>query len=276
MNIYKMVTDQILASLKQGEIPWVRPWNVEQPRNLISKKAYKGVNLWLLMGKGGSPYWLTYKQAKQLGGNVRKGEHGSMVIYWSMLKTKDKDNKEKTVPLLRYFTVFNATQCDGIDCPKGEEKREIKEASAIVDGMPRKPQIKHDDINRAFYSPMGDFVNMPPINQFKDSASYHAVLFHELAHATGHSTRLSRNTLTGQTNFGSADYGKEELTAELCSSFLCHKAGLNKDIKDHASYIQGWIKSLKDEPNLIIWASGRAEAACKYILNENQLTGDES
>jgi antirestriction protein ArdC len=274
MNIYKIITDRIINQLKLGVIPWVKPWQTEFAKNLVTKREYKGINAWLLYGIKESPYWLTFKQAKMIGGNIRKGEHGLPVVYWSILK-ETKNGIEKTIPLLRYYTVFNASQCENIKLPPVEEKSALKVPSDIVAGMPNPPRIVHENYNRAFYNPHDDIVNVPAISRFNDAESYYAVLFHELAHSTGNSKRLNRRTLTETKGFGSQEYSNEELIAELSSSMLCAKSGIQKTLSNSAAYIKGWLVALNNDERLIISAAGKSAKACDYILNESESLTEE-
>jgi antirestriction protein ArdC len=238
------------------------------------------VNVFLLHAMSyQSPFWLTFNQAKELGGSVKRGEKACPVVFWKWLDVEDTaDNDRKRVPFLRYYSVFNVAQCDGIEghLPKLEEsKREhnpIEAGEQIVSAMPRRPEIKHG-LDRAFYSPTGDFVGMPSPERFRSGEEYYSVLFHELTHSTGHESRLNRKGVTGTdgqwTAFGSQPYSKEELVAEMGSAFLCGHAGIvERTLENSAAYVQGWLSRLKDDSRLVVQAAAQAQKAADFILNK--------
>lgn len=274
-SVYEIITERIIERIEtEGRLPWHKPWIEGFARNLVSKKHYRGSNVWLLnMAPFSSPHWLTFKQAQQLGGTVRKGEKGWPVVYWSWFKSKDKlTGEEKTFPILKYYTVFNLQQCEGIEAPATEGKRmnsdeSIEECERVIKTMRKRPDIKHE-ANQAFYNPRFDYVNMPNKEMFHDAPGYYHTLFHELTHATGHESRLGR--LKGDAvlaKFGSEPYAKEELVAELGASYLSGVAGIQASQEDNSiAYLQGWIKALKNDPKLLVQASAQAQKAADYIL----------
>ena len=270
-SIYEEITGRIITMLEAGTIPWRKPWTVTagMPRNLISKKAYRGVNVLLLHALSyESPLWATYKQVAQLGGSVRRGEKACPVIFWKPLEVADKETGEtQKIPLLRYFYVFNLAQCQGLtDISAPLATPATTEAQAIIDNMPQRPDIKFG-MTKAFYSPREDFVAMPNRDRFDSEAGYFATLFHELTHATGHETRLNRQTVTEHAGFGSNEYSKEELVAELGASFLCAEAAIVQHTLDNtAAYIANWLTALKNDSKLIIQASAQAQKATDFIL----------
>lgn len=274
-KVYEIITDRIVKSLEEGKIPWVRPWiNNECPKNLISGKEYRGINT-LLLGCQGfeTPIFLTFKQCSQLGGNIKKGEHGTPIVYWNWIKSKDMSEDgeiEKAIPFLRYYVVFNLEQTEGLNIKydrKEFEFKPIEQAEKIINDFLACPEIKHTQ-QRAFYSPNLDFINMPKQNSFPKPENYYSVLFHELSHATGHESRLNRKTLTDLCPFGSTNYSKEELIAEISACFLCANIGVENDIDNSKAYIQGWVKKFKDKPKMIITASAQAEKATNFILGK--------
>jgi antirestriction protein ArdC len=287
-KIYEIITERIVSLLEKGCVPWQQPWSAEQgfPKNLVSQKEYRGVNPFLLASMGyTSPYFLSFKQAKELGGSPRKGEHGCPVVFWKQLEVADvaaKDGKKK-IPMLRYYTVFNVTQCDGIPTvkiPKGKafnfDHKPIESAQRIVDAMPKRPEIK-SGVGRAFYSPSSDFVGMPSLAEFRSPEDYHSVLFHELVHATGHASRLGRKCVTSSDGewsaFGTAPYAREELVAEMGAAFLAGHAGIiEQTILPTANYLASWIERLKDDPKLIVQAAANAQRASDFILGKNLIT----
>lgn len=279
-DAYQVITDRIIELLDKGEIPWSKPWNMgnDMPRNLISKKAYRGINPFLLSAmRYTSPFWLSFKQAKQLGGGINKGEKGCPVVFWKWIEKKDPHRLPgevvEKIPFLRYYTVFNVDQCNNLDESKipqlEEETREfsvIEEAELILANMPKVPLIEHVE-SRAYYMPMSDKVNMPRKELFKSDEEYYSTLFHELTHSTGHSSRLNRSGITELDSFGSHSYSKEELCAELGAAYLCGSAGIGERIiENSAAYIQGWISRLRNDKKFIVTAAAQAQKASDYIL----------
>lgn len=287
-KIYQMITDRVIERMESGHIPWQKPWNANSgmPTNFVSQKAYRGINVWLLATMGyASPYWLTYKQAKDLGGQVRKGEKSMPVIYWNIIEKKNDKDEIKKIGFLKYFNVFNLTQIDGIahetvDLKQLEEFDPIAEAELIVNQMPLPPEFvdggKTND-GRAYYHPKRDFINMPDKLTFESEAHYYGVLFHEMAHSTGHETRLDRDSLTKVSMFGDHSYSKEELVAEFTASFLRATAGIeNEDLfTNSVAYLQGWVKKLRDNPKYLIQASSQAMKAANHILNIEEELNEE-
>jgi len=271
IDTYTIVTDRIIEALKDGTCPWRKSWSSVGPQNFKSKAEYKGINLFLL-GLNGfeSPFYLTFKQAKDLGGMVKKGSKGSKVIFWKMLAGEDKNGKEKIFPLLKHYTVFNAEQIDGIDFPTVKDltsKNEfspIEKAEKALAGYSDMPEIRHATNYQACYTPSIDKVKMPTKDLFFSSEDYYAVLFHELAHSTGHKSRLARFTSAG--SFGSDPYAKEELIAELTSAFICAVCGIDNSLKENQeSYIASWLKVLKGDSKFIIQAASGARKAADRI-----------
>jgi antirestriction protein ArdC len=270
-DVSTMVTDKILAALDKGEIPWRKPWVTGLPCNLVSKAPYQGINLFLLALSGyKSRYWLTYKQAVAKGGNVRKSEKGTAIIFWSFPKFKslNKLNNEfetKTVPILKYYTVFNLEQCEGIEAPVENvlDFVPVEKCEEILKNFKGAPVVTHGG-DRACYSPTLDTINMPHKENFKSIAGYYSTLFHENVHSTGHKSRLDRD-LTGM--FGNHDYSFEELVAELGAGMLAAHAGIEAETLDNsAAYIQSWIKKLSNDKKMIIKAAGKAKKAVSLIL----------
>jgi antirestriction protein ArdC len=283
MSVYEIITGKIIEKLEQGTAPWTRPWSGGQlPRNLVTGKTYRGINLFLLnMANYASPYWLTYRQCQEKGGQVKKGERSSQVVFWQLpekgAKEQDDEGEEGTgrkAPLLRYYCVFNAEQCDGLDIPQLEqEAREfspLEACEALIHGMPaNSPEIRHNE-QKAYYVPSMDYVNMPKPETFRSSEEYYSTLFHELTHSTGHSSRLSRKGITVHNGFGSADYGKEELVAEMGAAFLCGCTGIENLIDNSSAYIAGWLKAIREDKKIVITAAAAAQKAVDYILNKQQ------
>jgi antirestriction protein ArdC len=278
MNTYEMITNRILEKMKTGQVPWRRPWKFQPPRNLVSKRCYHGINFLLLtLNEFDSPYYVTFHQAKQLGGSIKKGEHGTPVVFWKLIETLEKseangEEKSKVIPYLQYSTVFNLTQTEGIDAPKDAPKplEPLVVCEKIVEGFADKPQIAHTLLPRAFYQPETDNIHMPAKSSFVSREEYYSTLFHEYVHATGHEKRLNRHTQENTSfDFGSKDYSKEELVAEFGSAFLCAESHIdNRVIDNNAAYLRGWLKELQEDKKLIIYASAKAGKAVDYIRNK--------
>ena len=273
---YERITERIVGLLEQGTVPWHKPWNVTTglPRNLVTQKPYRGINPFLLLSMGfESPNWLTFRQAIQLGGTVKKGEKACPVMFWKPMELTDTESGEvEKIPLLRLYHVFNVCQCEGLkNVPDPDEVNFVAtEAAEIVAKMPEPPNIKHGK-SHAYYSPIHDLVGMPEPKRFDSEDAYHATLFHELVHATGHEKRLKRQSITERTGFGSDPYCKEELIAELGSAFLCGQAGIvERTIDNSAAYLEGWLKQLKQDRTLIVYAAAQAQKAADFILGRNQ------
>lgn len=274
MNIksYERITKHIVSLLEQGTVPWHKPWQVKTglPRNLVTKKPYRGINPFLLMAAGyESPLWLTFRQAIQLGGTVKKGEKACPVVFWKPLQVTDMETEEsKKIPLLRMYYVFNVAQCEGLKNMPTENAGSfaLTEAAEIVAKMPQPPVFKHG-MSHAFYTPINDIVGMPMQERFDTEDTYYATMFHELVHSTGHEKRLKRQTITERNGYGSDPYCKEELIAELGSAFLCGQADLiDRTINRSAAYIEGWLKRLKDDKTLIVSAAAQAQKAADFIM----------
>lgn len=278
-EVYKIITDRILAELDKGTVPWQRGWSSNRyfARNIVSGDVYQGTNLFLLnfVERYESPIWMTYKQAQDLGGNVKKGEQSSKVVYFKMLDKKDKagipllntQGKEVKIPMIRYSNVFNFSQIEGVTLPQkfekfalDERRNPIEKAEEIIKKC--STPIKHGFAGAA-YIKNSDYIEMPNQASFKSPELYYKTLFHELTHATAH--KLNREITGDKSN---PVYAKEELIAELGSCFLMAEAGLeNKTpIENSASYIDGWRKRLSDDPKLIVQASSEAQKATNFIL----------
>jgi antirestriction protein ArdC len=283
-DLYQTVTDQIVAMLEAGVVPWRSPIlgrsSAGHPKNLNTGKQYRGVNVFLLaftaFAKGyGSSYWLTFNQAKERGGSVKKGEKSSMVVFWKQYETTDKESgKPAIVPVLRYYNIFNAEQVDGIEIPDAVkfepiDFKPIEAAERIASNFAGGPAVEHDGGQQACYRPSTDTVHMPERTRFASVEEYYATLFHEISHATGHSSRLDRKLDTDPRPFGSPDYGKEELVAEMSAAFLCGHAGLQPSvITNQAAYIGGWLKQLKSDKKLVVSAAGQAQRSADWIRGE--------
>lgn len=290
MDVYQIVTDRIIGLLEQGTVPWRKPWTSSDgmPKNLVSKKEYRGINLFLLgCQQYGSPYWLTYRQAVERNGNVRKGEKASLVVFWKLPQKQETGDKETPVtleasvtstkrhfqnnaPILKYYNLFNLEQCEGIVAPPSEvpsyQFTPIEKAGQIVSGMKGRPEITYGG-NKASYSPITDKIRMPNEDRFEKNEEFYSVLYHELAHSSGAKHRLARKEVMEVNKFGSDPYASEELVAELTNSMLCGIAGIsNQTIDLAASYIDGWLSVLRKDRKMVTVAAAQAQKAADYIL----------
>ena len=219
-----------------------------------------------------SPFWLTFKQVQSLGGHIKKGEKAFPVVFWKLLK-EEADGEAKRIPFLRYHSVFNAAQCEGVAVPaiqpaeSDSRFQPIEKCEQVVAAMPKPPSIHHHGL-RACYSPSLDEITMPEAGLFESDERYYNTLFHELTHATGHASRLNRKEITEPDRFGSDPYSREELVAEMGSAFLCGHCQIeNKTIDQSASYIQCWLERLKEDRRLVVHAGAQAQKACDFILD---------
>lgn len=273
-DVYQIVTDRIISALEGGIIPWRKPWNAVYglPRNYATGRVYSGINLFLLHFSGALPFFMTFKQALALGGNVRKGAKGHQVVYYNISKRENKETgKEEKMPFLKYYTLFSVEDIEGIEfnlpeVPK-QEFTPSEVAEGIVEAWDGKPAIQHLH-QRAYYSPALDFVNMPKPETFTTSEGYYQTLFHELTHSTGHQSRLDRADLTAGEGKQSSSYAREELTAEMGASFLSAAAGIaTEQTEENAvAYIQNWLERLKNDKKLVVQAASKAQRAAELIL----------
>lgn len=280
MSAYEKITNEIIKQLEEGTVPWHRPWHMGNQKNWVSGRAYRGVN-WLMLAARGyeCEYWATYKQIKQAGGYVRKGEHGTPVVYmnWREIKNEKPENEEEEQRTRRVFfcksyTVFNLEQAEGIEIPVADAETPLQEldlCEAVVAAMPNRPTITNLNRDRACYIPRTDTVELPDLQQFDTSEYYYEVLFHELVHSTGHTSRLERSGVVDHAAFGSENYSHEELVAEIGAAFLCAETGIErKTIDNSAAYIASWLHVLKNDKRMIVIAAAQAQKSVDYIRGE--------
>ena len=293
-NVYQMVTDRVIEQLKKGIIPWHRPWTVIVGAiNYVTRKPYSLINQ-VLLGREGE--WITFKQLKELGGSIKKGAKAGLVVFYgkyTYTKEETEENedgeevtvaKEYTIPVLRYYKVFHISDCTGIESKMGSEpitvaNEPIERAEKIINGYVEREEglkFKNDEQNnQPFYRPSDDLVVVPMISQYSVIEEYYSTAFHELTHSTMAESRCNRKKGNKMAAYGSTDYSREELVAELGSTMLCTIAKLNseKAFKNSVAYIQGWLKALANDNKMIVWAASRAEKAARYILGKEPREG---
>ncbi len=304
-DAYETVTARVLEQLQAGTVPWRRPWTTTgngMPRNLATGRAYRGANVVLLwMTAFESPWWLTYKQAQALDGQVRKGEVSTPIVVWkrtvrhlnnpAKLARARKEGRQITtdqhgrpvcrVVFSRLYRAFNIEQIDGLEGHPALQPvpdpdwDPLAVCEQTVDGYPNSPSIQVGG-QRASYQPASDLVRMPDHGRFTTATDWYATLFHELGHSTGAASRLNRPDLTDAPTFDSVGYAREELTAELAAAMLCAHCRIDSPplIQQHAAYLDHWRRKVTDDPRLVVIAAQRAQRACDLILNRPTLTGD--
>jgi antirestriction protein ArdC len=280
-DLYSRVTDAIIADLENGVRPWTKPWSAEHLAGKISRplrstgEPYSGINVILLWAEAtargfSAPIWITFRQALVLGAHVRKGEHGSTVVYANRITrigVGDED-VERSIPFLKAYTVFNAEQVEGLPAHFYALAEPKLDAAQRIDHADRFFTATGADIchggNQAYYALQPDHVQMPPFECFDDPGAYYATLAHECTHWTRHPTRLDRDF--GRKRRGDDGYAREELVAELGAAFLCADLGLELEPRpDHASYIESWLKVLKDDRRFIFTAAAHAQRAADFL-----------
>lgn len=276
VNVYQLVTDRIIAELEKGRIPWNKPWTGIRSGaySRATGKPYSLLNQLLLVKSG---EYLTYKQAQAAGGTVKKGEKSQIVVFWKPLEVEkeieDGSKQKQMIPILKYYNVFHIDQCEGVKPRFVQEVfvpvDPVAEAEAILADYSQRSgcRIFNEQQDRAYYRPFTDEIHLPLREQFPQIAEYYSTAFHEATHSTGHTSRLNR--LNTSAFFGSEDYSKEELIAEMGSAILMNELGIETPdtFRNSAAYIQGWLKALKDDSRLIVSAAGKAEKAARLILN---------
>ena len=301
-NLYDDITDKIIAELEAGRAPWVQPWGsaaakapLAMPRNAATGRHYSGINVLILWGaviQHGFPgqSWLTFRQALSLGGNVRKGEHGTTVVYADRFTPEDEKRRARetgedaaAIPFLKRFTVFNAAQCDGLPdniaaiAPPPPPGLIEPRVEALIEATGIDFRIGGD---RAFYVPAHDYVQVPPPQAYFEPINWHRTALHELGHASGHASRLGRD-LTG--GFGTKKYAFEELVAEINAAFCCASLGIVPTVR-HADYIGAWLEVLREDNRAIVRAASQASKAADWLLGflpatdlgpDDTMAGDE-
>jgi antirestriction protein ArdC len=272
-DVYELVTNRIIAHLENGEVPWQRTWiDGGIPQNIVSKKAFRGINIFLLASLGFKKnYFLTYQQALSIGATIKKGEQSNFAIFWQWDKDKNQTSESSSkYPTLRYYLVYNVEQCEGIPLdliPEIPLPFDPKlECQRIVDEMPVPPAIRFIRSEQS-YSTVEDCVSIPPIYRFKNSESYYETLFHELIHSTRHPSRLNRGAKMKDNQLEENERDLEELIAELGTCFLKSCAGLKGVGEYSAEYLKKWLTKFKENKRTIVYAASQAQRAVDFILN---------
>ncbi|MBL7821307.1 MAG: DUF1738 domain-containing protein [Saprospiraceae bacterium] len=293
ISLYEEITNKIIAMIENGVAPWRKTWTTYGlARNFVSGRIYSGIN-YLLMNNTGYriPYFMTFKQVKELGGSIKKGSEAVQVVFFKVFykdiadNSLDRNEAEarilkgediKVLRFIRYYNVFNIESIQGIDLDKSKfleiklsDNEKIERCEQIILDMPKPPELRQIDSNRAFYYPNEDYINLPDIKQFESSEHYYATYFHELIHATGHSSRLARPEVMDFSGFGTKPYSKEELVAEIGASFLSRFTQIDYDniFENNVAYLAGWLKVLKADSKFIFKVSASAQKAADYIIN---------
>ena len=272
---YEKITNQILALLDQGVLPWKQPWASILPQS-VRGRTYRGLNLLILsMQSYSDPRWVTFNHVKELGGSVRKGERATWISFWQQVEREERNGDKKSFPLMRPYAVFNIAQCEGLELQplKTElcDGTPIERAEEVIRNLPWDLTIKTG--SAAYWSPSDpNSVTMPAPKSFESMDAFYSTLFHEVAHATGHSTRLSRD-MSG--HFGEETYGFEELVAQFTAAFVCAQIGIDGTSQEDASYVGGWAKTLRDSPKMILKAAGQAQRAADFILGAGLVSNEQ-
>lgn len=283
-DVYTRVTERIIADLEQGVRTWMKPWSAEHTAGRITRPLrhngvpYRGMNILLLWGEAvlkgyAAPMWMTFKQALELNAHVRKGEHGSLVVYANTVTKTEHDDAtgedvEREIPFMRGYVVFNVEQIDGLPSHYYARPENPLPLSERIENADRFMAHTGADIryagNSAYYAPGPDFVQLPPFEAFRDKESFYATAYHELCHWTRHETRLKRDF--GRQRFGDAGYAREELVAEMGAAFLCADLGITPEIRDdHAAYLSHWLTVLREDKRAIFSAAAHAQRAADYL-----------
>ena len=281
LSVYEIITARIIRSMSAGKIPWLRTWREKDPANAISGKCYRGINamlLWEAASDYSSRWFVTARQAEQLGGCVNKFEisNGHIVTFWKKAETSVAENDSATTAgrnVLRYYTVYNIRQCEGIEIPD----RCVDHPSANIAPFPVPQNVFTDYVVREnirlrkgkpCYSPSKDYVMLPPLKDFTSAEAFYSTAFHEAIHSTGHHKRLARFKPNVPLRFGNAVYSKEELVAEIGAAFLCARTGVERPatFENSIAYLQSWTAALNNDPRMVVFASSSAQKAADYIL----------
>lgn len=283
IDLYTRVTSAILSDLERGVRPWLKPWNAEHAAGRISRplraggQPYKGINVLSLWESATSqhftaPIWMTFRQAKELGANVRKGAKGTLVVYADRITRtetcEDGQECERGIHFMKSYSVFNVEQIEGLpphfyatSAPPLDPAERIEAADQFFANTGA--DIHHGG-NHAYYAGQSDHVQMPQFESFRDAESYCSTLAHEITHWTKHPSRLDRDF--GRRKFGDEGYAREELVAEIGAAFLCCDLGITPEPRDdHAAYLDHWLKVLKEDKRAIFRAAAHAQRAVDFL-----------
>jgi len=281
ISVYDIVTEKIIKLLGEGIIPWQKPSTQTPALNLVTKRPYEGINTMLLRYGYTSPYWLTFAQAKKMGGYVNSGEKGTPIVWWSMFKKDKKDvngntiltasgeAQQEVIPVLRYYTVFNTEQCTLPEgkVPETPVRDDLTAVGSVVEHYADCPEIQYGNFASGSYSDDLDQIKMPVVENFDSEENFHAGLFHELVHSTRHIKRLNRKER--KESFKAAN-GFEDLVAEIGSAFLCYETGIETTIPNQTAYIAEWLTALNADKRMIVYASSSAQKAVEHIIKKNK------
>jgi len=278
INLYREITSQITELMQQHGSDWTRPWTTTAggPSNALTGDNYKGINTLLLNLQANDkgyrlPYWATFKQWRMKGGKVLPGQKGTLCVFYKPVAINQPDESSRTIPVMKHFHLFNADQIEGIEFPQSEEPVALLDRNHAVDALIYGTGASiHETGSRAFYSPSKDHIYIPPLSAFTSPEMFYSTLLHELSHWSGHPTRLNRKEGM-QGRFGSSAYAMEELVAELASAFLSIQLRVSHEPrKDHAQYLNSWIKVLGQDPKAFSSAASKAQGVADYLIELNE------
>lgn len=277
-KVWEEITERVVAQIESGTVPWRQTWSATAegsafPHNAKTGRSYRGVNVFLLWAEAQaagyrSAGWVTYKQAKELGGQVRRGEKGTHVVFWKILTKATEEGDESSFPMARVYTVFNVDQCDGIELPERPTPacfEPIEAAQELVNAWP--VSIVHGG-DRCRYNPSQDRIHLPDPGSFLNQGEYYSAAFHEIAHSTGHRSRLGREGVADKVLLRSHTYAREELVAELASCLLCAHTRVSTESTEtnSAAYLRAWASKLRDDPKLFMRAAQQAQKAADFVI----------
>lgn len=290
-DVYGKITAKIIALIDMGEIAWQKPWVASFAcKSGVTKNPYSLLNQLLLGERPG--YYYTFHQVRERGGHVKKGAKATSIFFYKTLSydteitvtTTDNDNDgtplKKKIPYLKEIRVFHQEDIEGLKVPDDASQNGYTHdmdatADNVIGSYVARERItfEHRERDRAFYRPSSDLVVVPPPSAFEHLAEYYSTVFHELSHSTLTAARCDRKSSQGIAKFGSEDYSREELVAEISAAMLCQRTGVDteKAFRNSVAYLQSWRKALNDDPAAIVWAASRAEKAARFIMDEKEI-----
>ncbi|MGF7058656.1 ArdC family protein [Brassicibacter mesophilus] len=282
-KVYQIVQERFIKLIEEAingddkKLPWEKPWVGRPKVNYVTRRPYRGMNLFLLPEDENE--FITFTQLSNLREKdpsikLKKGCKKHMVFYWNIVEKENEDEETETIPILRYYTVYSINDVEGLESkfPTFNHEDSIEEANKLIEEYINNSRISFKEVDgsdRAFYSPSRDYIQVPAKSQFKDLEEFFSTSFHEIAHSTGHPSRLNRFKESESSIFGSENYSKEELTAEMTSAMILGVLGIeNRKVeKNSVAYLYGWMKAIKEDINLIISACSKAQKASDFILS---------